>query len=46
MIEHGSFLRQHQIMLTNTGKTQIKNVATGPGTGASDLDVAVATLDA
>ncbi|MGY3513378.1 hypothetical protein ACVIQY_006353 [Bradyrhizobium sp. USDA 3051] len=45
MIEHGSFL-QHQIMLTYTGKTQIRNVVTGPATGSSDLDVAVATLDA
>lgn len=45
MIERGSFL-QHQIMLTNTDKTQIRNVVTGPATGSSYLDVAVATLDA
>jgi hypothetical protein len=33
-------------MLTYTGKTQIRNVVTGPATGSSDLDIAVATLDA
>jgi hypothetical protein len=33
-------------MLTNTDKTQIRNVVTGPATGASDLDVALARFDA
>jgi hypothetical protein len=45
VIEHGSF-RFGKFMLTDTSKTQIRNVVTGPATGSSDLDVAVATLDA
>ena len=47
MIEHGSFrFGNTKFMLTDTGKAQIKNVVTGPPTGSSDLDVAVARLDA
>ena len=47
MIEHGSFrFGNTKFMLTYTGKTQIRNVVSGPATGSSDLDVAVATLDA
>ncbi|MGY4350655.1 hypothetical protein ACVWXM_007148 [Bradyrhizobium sp. GM7.3] len=38
MIEHGSFL-QHQIMLTYTDKTQIRNVVTGPATGAGAISM-------
>jgi hypothetical protein len=33
-------------MLMDSGKAQIKNVVTGPAAGSSDLDIAVATLDA
>jgi hypothetical protein len=32
--------------VTDSGKVQINNVVTGPATGSSDLDVAVAALDA
>ena len=49
MIEHGSFrFGNTKFMLTDTGKAQIKEryVVTGPATGSSDLDIAVATLDA
>ena len=47
MIEHGSFrFGNAKFNLTDSGKVQIDNVVTGPATGSSDLDVAVATLDA
>jgi hypothetical protein len=47
VIEHGSFrFGNARFMLTDSGKAQIKNVVTDPATGSSDLDVAVATLDA
>ncbi len=47
MIEHGSFrFGNTKFNLTDSGKVQIDNVVTGPATGSSDLDIAVATLDA
>jgi hypothetical protein len=47
VIEHGSFrFGNAKFTLTDTGKTRIRNVVTGPATGSSDLDVAVARLDA
>jgi len=47
VIEHGSFrFGNTKFMLTDNGKTQIRNVVTGPATGSSDLDIAVVTLDA
>jgi len=47
VIEHGSFrFGNTKFMLTDNGKTQIRNVVTGPATGSSDLDVAVTRLDA
>jgi hypothetical protein len=47
VIKDGSFrFGNTKFTLTDTGKTQIGNRVTGPATGSSDLDVAVARLDA
>lgn len=47
MIDHGLFRVGYiKFMLPESGKAQINNVVTDPATGSSDLDVAVATLDA